>query len=237
MIQSITIASYAELASEYYDPHRHPTCANFREGSRALLSPWLRESYGAELLLVEVGAGMSLCAEMMQDDRKALGELILVDSSLAMLEYSSCWKSAGARLTQGDAAALPLRSGCAGTLVSSLGDPYNSGEFWQEVSRVLGVGGTAMFTTPSYEWAAPFRSDGDFASAEFELADRRTVRVPSQVLSEWEQVQLIRGQGLTIRNIAHFRRSELRASTVSRKLEAIAGDIPVVTAYRCVRDR
>ncbi|MER8786041.1 hypothetical protein NKH60_33650, partial [Mesorhizobium sp. M1006] len=54
--------SYDEIASEYYDPLRHLTCASLRELSAAYLAPRIELPSGAAKRLIEVGVGQSLLA-------------------------------------------------------------------------------------------------------------------------------------------------------------------------------
>ena len=93
---------YEDLASEYYDPLRHPTCANFREASDLLLGGWLREYSAAGAWICEVGAGRSTVAEQLAMRNISLNRLTLADSSAEMLAYSREWAARGALLVLAD---------------------------------------------------------------------------------------------------------------------------------------
>src|SRR5947207_2274412 len=94
--------SYDDVAAEYYDPVRHPTCANFREASDYLLDQWWAEYQIGESAIFEVGPGRSAAAEQMLKRGAHLNQLTLVDSSSAMLAYSGKWRAYGSHLIMGD---------------------------------------------------------------------------------------------------------------------------------------
>src|ERR1700728_1042873 len=165
------VVSYDLIAQEYYDPKRHPTCANFRDASRILLRRWLAPT-PTQARICDVGAGRSLSAEILREERRSLGLLVLVDQSRPMLAYSEGWRGDGATLCVASASALPYSSEYFDVVASSLGDPYNLDSFWAEIHRVLKIGGKCFFTTPSYDWAQAFRSAPDSDSkhsSDFEL--------------------------------------------------------------------
>src|SRR5262249_7929148 len=83
--------TYDDLASEYYDCARHPTCANFREASQSLLIPWLREMAQPEGHILEIGAGCSIVSEWLAKDKRSVARSILADLSLKMLRYSQVY--------------------------------------------------------------------------------------------------------------------------------------------------
>lgn len=226
--------TYENLAHEYYDAARHPTSANFREASRILLRGWLHQHSAEDLSVCEVGAGKSLLAEM----DVQVGVLTLVDSSPSMLAYSQRFAGPRVKLILGDALRLPPADSSVELLVSSLGDPYNEEGFWKEVFRVLQPGRLALFTTPSYEWAAAFRRSGrqrhDFA--QFELRDGRRLCVPSLIHPEEIQRKLIESSGLIVKRLIHVRMAELRVHPLSPKLCPERGPAArVVTGYELAK--
>ena len=81
------ISTYETLAPEYYDPVRHPTCANFRYASKQIIKPWL-EKLTDYRPICEVGAGKSVAAELLLEAGESTADLFLTDSSQSMLEYS-----------------------------------------------------------------------------------------------------------------------------------------------------
>ncbi len=212
--------SYDDLALEYYDAERHPTCANFREASRLLLRSWLRPFDPGTGTMVEVGAGMSLVAELAVEQNKPLGSLVLLDSSPRMLEYSARWIAMGACRSIASADDMGLQPGSIALIVSSLGDPYNTGRFWSQVESSLTPGGVAIFTTPSHDWVLSFRDPTDpdsISSAEFELRDGRHISVPSFVLPPEDQIALMRGYGLYVTETVNVPLSARRGGTSVQK--------------------
>src|SRR5260370_429125 len=128
------VDSYEDIAFEYYDHHRHPTCRDLRQLSMRFLVPHLRAALPKSGSLVEVGPGLSILAPEAAA-AGALSRVILIDNSRHMLAYSSRWISCGARSVVAQADATGLPSGTVSLIVSSLGDPYNSPGFWREVAR------------------------------------------------------------------------------------------------------
>ena len=139
--------TYDDLALEYYDSGRHPTCANFREASRDLLVSWLRELGRPDTRVLEVGAGSSVVSEWLAEDKRSVARFVATDLSLRMLRYSMAHGS-NADFVVCNAQQLPFAAGSFDLVVSSLGDPYNTITFWKEVTRVLTIGSYALFTTP-----------------------------------------------------------------------------------------
>lgn len=229
-------ASYEQIAAEYYDPQRHPTCANFREASAIILRGWLRRFPAQPGLICEAGAGKSLVAELLAElSPSALTRLLITDAAPSMLGYSSEWESRGVRLAICDASALPVEDGEIALLLSSLGDPYNEPAFWAEVWRTLAPGGRCFYTTPSHEWASAFRASaaGEKAlAAAFDLSGDGRVHVPSWIYPEGEQRRLIEGHGLKVEEVWDVRLPELKSDPISPKLQ-LEGmpNLSVVTGY------
>lgn len=231
--------SYDNIASEYYDRTRHPTCANFREASACILKEWLQR-YGVDhVQICEVGAGNSLLAELLVAMNHDLDQVLISDLSPGMLEYSKKWVKHGAKLLLNKAEMIPVASESLGLLVSLLGDPYNEPAFWAEAYRTLRPGGLVFFTTPAHEWAKAFRSQSEphgIISAEFELRDGRKVRVPSWIYPVEQQVALIRSKGLEVREVKQVLLSALTSEDLSPKLLVTQDvDINVVTGYLCMK--
>jgi SAM-dependent methyltransferase len=214
------LALYEDVAWEYYDPVRHPTCANFREGSAILFRRWLLDLPHETGSFCEVGAGKSLLAELLTAEGSSAANLIITDSSPAMLSYSAPWVGTRTHLVLGDSMMLPISDEGLDLLVSSLGDPYNLPSFWREVSRVLKPGGIAFFTTPAYDWAMAFRntSTSDLESAEFELVGGESVQVPSWIYPPRAQIEMIEKSGLHVRERFTVAIAELMAQPLSPKL-------------------
>jgi ubiquinone/menaquinone biosynthesis C-methylase UbiE len=228
---------YGSLASEYYDPVAHPTCKNFRDASGIFLSKVFNniEISGA---IVDVGAGASIVAEIFAATDLPLNDLLLVDSSEAMLEHSRQHLASGVSLLVSDARALPFRAESVGLLVASLGDPFNVGSFWREVARCLRRDGKCLFTTPSYEWARSFRGSARNereAYAYFELQDGQRVYVPSIIHPIAEQLEICSSYGLRTTLVEAISSADL-PDGLSPKLRT--NGVPhshVVTGYCLVR--
>jgi len=214
---SISLDTYDMVGPEYYNKSRHPTCADLRDASEFLLRKALRnfrpkgQSYcevgcGDSLLLCELDSLLQTAVFTNRLDCNRIENLTLIDSAVSMLRYStdrwrrykslSRWMDCQVNCVQADARHLPLWPSSVDILVSCLGDPYNEELFWREAARVLTYGGTAIFTTPSWEWASGYRSEGEQNRAIFELQDGRSIQLPSYILPEKEQVDLIESSGL-----------------------------------------
>lgn len=216
--------SYSDLASEYYDPVRHPTCANFREGSHNLVVSWLRRIATDRDDVLETGAGASLVAEWLEEEKRQIASLVVTDASQEMLRYSKrpslCFE-----MIVCDAQITPLASGSFDVVVASLGDPYNTLRFWKEAARLLRPDGHVLFTSPSFEWATQFRDRSN--AAEFILSDGRMIAVPSLIVASDDQRRMIEASGLALLDVQAFMDTELRSSPRSPKL--CPG--PIVSGY------
>jgi SAM-dependent methyltransferase len=230
----VPAAAFDEVAAEYYDPSRHPTCANFRFATALRLEGWL-EHY-RDGCLCEVGCGKSLAAEILSRHNSSLPHVMLTDDSPLMLEYSSAWQAHGAQLKLASADELPFRSGSLQCLVSCLGDPYNTSAFWRESARVLGPHGTVFYSTPAYNWSRTFRQSETAHQAEFELADGRRVMIPSYIYPEVDQIRVVEEAGLRIKEISKVTLKDLHGQPLSPKLLLRRGlDAPVVTCFTAVK--
>jgi ubiquinone/menaquinone biosynthesis C-methylase UbiE len=192
----LPVATYEEVAAEYYDPVRHPTCANFSELSTAFLHPRIRKYAAAGGNILEVGAGRSTVAPILPEQGVLLTRLTLLDQSARMLAYSRDWEQKGARLLLGNACHTHLPEQSFRLVASALGDPYNCSAFWREVARLLEPGGVCLFTTPAWEWATRFRPSEGEAHAEFVVAGGRTILVPSKIPTPEQQALMIAEAGL-----------------------------------------
>lgn len=224
------LARYDDIAREYYDSARHPTCASLRQLSISYLIPRLRLLSGDEGLVLEVGVGRSTLAPVWHAfgfDPKAL---VLQDRSPAMLTYSAEWEKGGARLAVADADATGLPDSSTDVIVASLGDPYNTSSFWREVARVLRPGGVCHFTTPAHEWARRFRSSETRAVAEFVRADGTVLYMPSPVYTDKEQATLFSAAGLRLVDSGCLTLKDLDSAPAPKLLCVSKGE-PVVRGY------
>lgn len=199
-----------------------------------ILADWLlRVPTGA--IICEVGAGRSLVGEQLTKNGHSVARLIITDQSARMLRHSHGFAEAGATLKVADAGNLPLDVGTVDSLIASLGDPYNTADFWAEAYRVLKPGGSIIFTVPAHNWAQCFRGRGsekNFAEAEFELIDGRHVFLPSFIYPETEQRSIVEKAALTIQEIRQVTIEDLRSDKRSPKLCLERGpDGAVVTGY------
>jgi SAM-dependent methyltransferase len=128
---------------------------------------------------------------------------------------------------------MPFPDASVSLLCSSLGDPFNTDQFWAEAARVLRPTGHLIYTTPSWEWAEGFRRRQQEPpdAAEFLLRDGRRVLMPSLVYPERDQIALIESCGLIVADVYHVLRNALRDHLVSAKLERGRLRTPIVTGY------
>lgn len=226
-------ASYSDIAGEYYNSAMHPTCASLRELSCQYLVPRLTHHAGREQLL-EVGAGRSIAAPLWDKLRRNVHHITLLDSSIEMLAYSAKWRSRGVSLVIADAQNTGLQAESVDLVVASLGDPYNTAEFWSEVARLLRPGGRCLFTTPALEWASTFRPLETRSAAEFVRADGTVLLMPSPILNEVEQIELFTNAGLKLIETEAFSIADLR-SAAAPKLLCVSSHEPILRGYTVER--
>ena len=218
-------SAYEQLASEYYAQGCNRTCQAFRQGSEVIVRELVNISEYTSV--VEVGAGRSFAAPLMEEAGKPLSDLLISDISSGMLEWSQEWSNKGAKLTVCPADTLPLRKRSVSLIISLLGDPYNTPSFWEEVNRVLIPGGHILFTVPAYEWTQAFREGNE---AVFTMKDESQVAVPSTVLDFEAQCKLVGNAGLTLRQQRNFTKGELE-NNLSQKFAQLSDDDPIVNGY------
>ena len=223
--------SYADLAAEYYDRERHPTCANFRDGSAQIIRRWLPDYWPDDGWVCEIGAGRSLVTEIADELSLNQRNLVLLDSVPEMMNLTTTVSDASLSLVVADALCLPFGENTMELMIASLGDPYNTPTFWYEVARVLVPGGTVLFTTPAIAWSSAFRDDGGaHAYAEFELRDGRKISVPSFIHTEDQQASLMASCGLDVEDVVPVTVDMLDPTQLSPKLNCV-GNGAVVTGY------
>jgi ubiquinone/menaquinone biosynthesis C-methylase UbiE len=221
-----SVGSYEQVASEYYDALRHPTCANFRLASAYLLERLVPDVPAEQCC--EVGAGDSLLADLIWRRREDLAGLLVTDLNPAMLEYSRRWERQGATLAVAAASQLPVPDSSLFLLVASLADPYDDDSFWEEVERVLAPGGRCVVTTPSQTWAQRFRAQGaPLDAAEFELSDGSSVYLTSHVRSPQEERRTIERHGLRVVEEAAAALDVLKGPISEKLLVLRSGDAVV----------
>lgn len=212
---------YDAVAEEYYDPKLHPTCFNFNRLSRAFIAKHLIAHCGGRRVL-EVGCGESSVAPLMVAAAQPLELLTVSDRSAAMLSHSERWRADGVEFIVGDAERLAQWAKAAECVVSGLGDPYNTPNFWRQVTDFLPPSGVVIFTLPSFEWAARFRGKHPSALcfAEFLTRSGARVSMPSYVPPLAHQVEMMEESGLVVTAFEAMGRDQLRGDPISPKLEA-----------------
>jgi ubiquinone/menaquinone biosynthesis C-methylase UbiE len=223
---------YESVAAEYYDHRRHPTCANFRQASKALLqrSVDFQKRVGRA---ADIGCGDSVLAELCFEAAAPLDDLLLVDSSPTMLRHSDRWRQFGASAVIADADVLPFDDEIFDVVVASLGDPFNTPKFWLEARRVLKPEGEMHFTTPSRDWADPYRKTMHYPKfeSEFLLQDGREVTLPSIILAESDQIARIEQAGFLVEHVSYFTSDRLRGYVSPKLGFARDSRLVIVTEY------
>jgi hypothetical protein len=233
---SKVLQTYDEVAAEYYDSYLHPTCANFSELSSLFLRARLQPHSLDNINILEVGCGRSVVATILDGGGTSFNSLTLLDQSPLMLEHSRKWESRGAKLIIADAQHTSLPSANYQLLISSLGDPYNGRAFWLEVSRLLTVGGTCLYTTPSFEWAQRFRRNFDMGAAEFLRTDGTKILVRSEIPTTKKQIELIKDAQLDVEEVTPMTASQLSTPPSSKLLLTDdTKDCPIVQCYRVIK--
>jgi SAM-dependent methyltransferase len=233
-ITLLPAASYTAIASEYYDPERHPTCADFRSASDRLLNRLMSDSPTG--WLCDVGAGDSALASWLTRHGQDVAGIHLFDASPEMLAHSARWIARGATAEVARADALPAPDRSVDLIVASLADPYDNASWWQEVSRILAPDGQLLLTAPSLAWASSFRTNaGEHADrARFVTRTGLCLDLPSYVRDADDERVLIEEVGLRVAQIASVSRAQL-AGSVSPKLNHLAPEAPVFVGYRVIR--
>jgi hypothetical protein len=228
-------ASYDDLATEYYDSVRHPTCSDLRRASRVLLDNRLGQLACLTGPSIEIGAGMSLIAEAFTERHIPLNNLTLNDESEAMLRHSAIWIEQGARPLVGRVEDIGQAERKFDLVFACLGDPYNTPQAWKSIGDMLNRGGSFFFTIPSFEWANYFRrhhQSGLERVAEFEVASGERIYVPSIVHTVDQQKSLIEMSGLRLTNVDEVNVGQIPGGARSPKLMTTFGDeMTVVTAF------
>ena len=217
-------ASYEEVALEYYDELRHPTCADFREASRVYLKRILELELPSGQL-ADIGCGQSLISEFISEN------LILVDESGAMLNLN---------IAASEKRRINIIEASFGRaefdwIYAVLADPYNEIGAWINIKRALKVGGRCVFITPSYSWASKFRasSQSEIAgNARFDLASGKSLFLPSTILSIEQQKELISSAGLRVDHIDHIYADDLVKIRSSKISSVLKGGEALLDIYR-----
>ena len=226
--------AYENIAAEYYDLNRHPTCANFRELSAKFLAAKLN-ALPILASVLEVGAGSSLAAELLPSDYD-LRRLTISDHSPAMLKHSEKWTEFGASLLLTDAEQLMNIPEKFDGIVASLADPYNTPKFWSGAFSALKENSFLFCTMPSYQWATSFRlkTGVNTQSAEFSTMHGLVV-VPSLIPRLEKQVAMIENAGFFLKEFQSFGLDSIDgASVISQKLKTLDNqNLPLLWGFVC----
>src|SRR5258706_2919297 len=150
-----------------------------------------------------------------------------------MLKHSVRFKKMGAALLVADATKLPLKSKSLSGIIASLGDPYNTDEFWREVARSLRPDGVCIFTTPAFEWSNAYRRSVEVERedfAYFQLQDGRSLYVPSIIRPIGVQSATIERAGMRVLSTSHIYAATLTLPH-SPKISFGSRSLPIVTGY------
>jgi SAM-dependent methyltransferase len=219
----LNLGTYDDVASEYYDEQLHPTCADFRDASRAALREFFRRE-APKGRMAEIGCGISLLSELSPDD------LVLVDSSAKMLSKNRT--TAEKRLMNVEIDGFG--EGEFDWVFAVLADPYNSKAAWLNITRALKHGARALFMVPSYYWASHFRSvaggerDG---FARFDRADTSSVFLASVIYSRDEQISLIRSAGLAVLECKHVPVQAINRIRSQKISGFLSSNDPILDSY------
>jgi hypothetical protein len=150
-----------------------------------------------------------------------------------MLEHSRDWGRRSARLLVADATRTGLPCTNFELIVSSLGDPYNDANFWQEVSNLLNSGGVCLFMTPACEWSETFRAESHRRVAEFLLANGAKAFVRSDIPSVATQCEMIGRVGLDLDEMQELDAAHLSGPLSSKLLiEGKTSPLPLVRGFK-----
>jgi hypothetical protein len=141
-----------------------------------------------------------------------------------MLQYSSSLRPLGASLFTLDAEALGQDEFTYDLVICSLGDPYNTPQFWATTASRLTEKGKVIYTTPSKKWAARFRKlEGgiNLETANFLLKDGQLVSVQSLILTRPAQIKLAKRASLELLNYETVPLLAIKEGPISRKVTAV----------------
>jgi 2-polyprenyl-3-methyl-5-hydroxy-6-metoxy-1,4-benzoquinol methylase len=226
--------SYKIISKEYYDQEYHPTCSNFREGSKILIKNELETLSDLDASnVLEVGAGKSVLLEICHELNLMFKTILISDAEEQMLKYSFPFKLNSMEFKILDAENTDMDKNNFDLIVSSLGDSYNTQKFWIEVEKLLKKGGHCIFTTPSFKWCRLFRkSQINKKIASIVTKNNNEIYIPSIIYNEATQIKMIEGAGLNCHQVSELKLKSLNQEIISPKLRTeLTDELPVVTCY------
>ena len=212
--------AYSEVALEYYQAARHPTCANF-----AAIHDQLCQFFGhhapAHGLVLEVGCGAGRLGRI-----RPSAETVLTDISEVMLELARRESPKGVMCERMNAFCPHFQNGTVASIFGFLGDAYNHPEFFRQAARILAPGGVLVFTLPNHQWAKTLRGrlSAPLGETTFVLDFGRTVTAPSITREVTEQAHLMAGFGFDLEFTRSFSLEGMPGSSPSRHV-AIAAEL------------
>lgn len=220
-------ASYEDVAAEYYDESRHPTCADFRQASRWYLER-LFEQERPDGRLADVGCGLSLISEFTSDN------LVMVDESRAMLEMNfHHLEKRKVNIVE-----MPFGNSEFDWIFAILADPYNEIAAWANIAKALKRRGECVFVVPSFCWASKFRNSSKNelpGKARFDLFSGVSLFLPSNILLPEEQKVLISASGLESYRLDHVRVGDLAEIKSAKISNVLSSDDALLDIYRVRR--
>lgn len=185
---------YDKLAREYYNAKLHPSSAVFRELSIVALNRHNHFLRGKGKY-VEFGCGLGVLDTLVQSD-----QVVLTDNSPQMLQHAIDRTSDSVSCLQTDALRSCFEKNSVSVAVALLADPYNVPEFFNEMNRVVRLGGALIFSTPSHEWAVALREKVglDETETRFTTQESGIISAPSFVRSRQKQESVLREAGFSI---------------------------------------
>jgi hypothetical protein len=217
-------ASYEDVAAEYYDERRHPTCADFREASRWYLKR-VFELERPNGRLADIGCGLSLISEFTSDN------LVLIDEARAMLEMNSHHPEK----RKVNIVEMPFGSSEFDWIFAILADPYNEIGAWANIAKGLKQRGECVFMVPSFCWASKFRTSSKNelpGKARFDLFSGASLFLPSNILLPEDQEVLISAAGLESYRLDHVHVGDLAKIRSAKISSVLSDDDALLDVYR-----
>lgn len=163
------------LAAEYYS-EAHRTSRNFDRIIRHNV-PRIIKKLCPDGLYLDLGGGRGLLEELFSQKSATT---VVGDFSIPMMRTGSGSLSSTCYV-QMDAFGIPFRANSFDGVFSLLGDPYALYEVFEEVLRVLKLGGFFFITLPTKLWAENLRPFLGVKTNEtrFLTQDGKTIKIPS----------------------------------------------------------
>jgi SAM-dependent methyltransferase len=177
---------YNMISSEYYD-EKHITSRNFDYATDAFFRENLlkfKKYLQTNRLCLEVGAGRGNTERYL---RIGYDKIILSDINQRMLSHAP---DEYLLKVITNAKETPFFSGSFQLITAFLFDPFNTIEFYKEISRILKPGGFFIGTLPHCKWGRTLRSEIniDIDKTQFILKDGTVLQTDS-FLSDFDELK------------------------------------------------